>query len=160
MPVHNVTGLTNTNSQKFSSVINLFSTNSYASATTSYMSGTSQCPMSELKIAFSLASKGFTLVLSGPSKMLLNISLLSNPGSCGILLLYCSKTYLKDHLGKSDTLAHCKESTGWLPKQCHSYPAAAVTVSGLAGVAAKASIRRRRSAIRSPYSALKSASRA
>ena len=55
--------LVNMKSRKSSSLISSCSTSSYASSTTSRMSGTSQCPMSELKTAFSFAPRGFTLEL-------------------------------------------------------------------------------------------------
>src|SRR5207247_6441941 len=53
------TALVNMKSRKSSSVISPCSTSSYASGTTSAMSGTSKCPMSELNSAFRRAPSGF-----------------------------------------------------------------------------------------------------
>src|SRR5579872_4102991 len=60
IPPQNLTGLVNTNSRKFCSVINPSSANSCASGSTSRMSGTSKWPMSEPKSVLSLAPYGLT----------------------------------------------------------------------------------------------------
>src|SRR5262249_29542690 len=52
------TALANMKSRKSSAVMRPCSTSSYASGTTSVMSGTSKCPMSELKIALRRAPSG------------------------------------------------------------------------------------------------------
>jgi hypothetical protein len=57
------TALSNMKSRKSSSSSSPCSTSSYASGTTSVMSGTSKCPMSELKSALRRAPIGLALRL-------------------------------------------------------------------------------------------------
>src|SRR5215467_3906355 len=65
----NRTALANMKSRKSASVSNSCSTSSYASGTTVVMSGTSKCPMSELKIALSRAPIGFVRQLNAHALM-------------------------------------------------------------------------------------------
>ncbi len=58
------TAFANMKSRKSSDVISSCSTSSYASGTTSVMSGTSKWPMSELKIALSRAPIGLAFLLN------------------------------------------------------------------------------------------------
>src|SRR5205814_8227342 len=65
----NRTALVNMKSRKSSSSSSPCSTSSYASGTTSVMSGTSKCPMSELKNALSRAPIGLALRLKAHALM-------------------------------------------------------------------------------------------